>query len=156
MKIKQTVIVLALLIGLGGLMVSPIASAKIDPGDGTTTTPTPTDAPLPDTFDNGSGSSDCGGVKTSVLSCDGSKDSETVGGTGIWGLLLMGVNILTGLIGVAAVGGILYGSILYTTSRGKPEQSKKASTVLTNTMLGVLAYALMYSLLNFLIPGGMF
>ncbi len=152
MKIKQTLIVLALLIGLGGLFVSPIVSARADPGGGGGTT---TDPAIPDPFDTG-GSSTCGGVNTSVLSCGGSKDSDSVQGTGIWGLLLMGVNILTGLIGIAAVGGILYGSILYTTSRGKPEQSKKASTVLANTMMGVLAYALMFSLLNFLIPGGMF
>lgn len=154
MKIKQTVIVLALFIGLGGFFVSPIASARADPGGGAT--PTTTDTTIPDTFDTGTGSSNCGGVKTSVLSCGGSKDSGNVEGGGIWQLLLVGVNILTGLVGIAAVGGILYGSILYTTSRGKPEQSKKASMVLANTMMGILAYALMYSLLNFLIPGGMF
>lgn len=153
MKIKQTVIVLALLIGLSGLFTGPTASAKLDPGGGGATT---TDTTIPDAFDSGTGSNTCGGVKTSVLSCGGDKNSTSVGGTGIWGLLLMGVNILTGLVGVAAVGGILYGSILYTTSRGKPEQSKKASVVLANTMMGILAYALMFSLLNFLIPGGMF
>ena len=97
----------------------------------------------------------CGGVETAIIHCD-----ET-GGTGVeesgaWGILLLAINILTAGIGIAAIGGIVYGSILYTSAGGSPEQVKKAVGIITNVVIGVVAYALMYAGLNFLIPGGLF
>lgn len=77
-------------------------------------------------------------------------------GSGIWGILELTLNILTAGIGIAAVGGIIYGAILYTSAGGSTEQVKKATAVFTNVAIGVIAYALMYALLNFLIPGGLF
>ena len=76
--------------------------------------------------------------------------------SGVWGLLLVAINILTAGIGIAAIGGIVYGSILYTSAGGSPEQVKKAMGIITNVVIGIIAYALMFSLLNFLIPGGLF
>jgi len=82
--------------------------------------------------------------------------SGDVQGSGIWGILELTLNILTAGIGIAAVGGIIYGAVLYTSAGGSTEQVKKATTVFTNVAIGVIAYALMYALLNFLIPGGLF
>lgn len=97
----------------------------------------------------------CGGVQTAIIQC-----KQTGGGTtedtGLWGVLLLAINILTAGVGVAAIGGIVYGSILYTSAGGSPEQVKKAIGIITNVVIGVVAYALMFSLLNFLIPGGLF
>jgi hypothetical protein len=76
--------------------------------------------------------------------------------TGLWGVLLMAINILTAGIGVAAVGGIVYGAVLYTSAGGAADQVKKARGIITNVVIGLVAYALMFSLLNFLIPGGLF
>jgi hypothetical protein len=76
--------------------------------------------------------------------------------SGVWGVLLLAINILTAGVGVAAVGGIVYGSLLYTSAGGSPEQVKKAVGIITNVVIGVIAYALMFSGLNFLIPGGLF
>jgi hypothetical protein len=87
---------------------------------------------------------------------DGKAPSQSVDQTGLWGLLLLAINILTAGVGVAAVGGIVYGSILYTTAGGSPEGVKKAREIITNVIIGIVAYALMYSLLNFIIPGGLF
>lgn len=122
----------------------------------------------------------CGGVETSIINCDQNpvgtcSDGSTpvdskcadgveytapevkvVGDTGIWGILLLAINILTAGIGVAAVGGILYGSILYASAGGSPDGVKKAKDIIKNVVIGLVAYALMYSLLNFLIPGGIF
>ncbi|MDB5161999.1 MAG: hypothetical protein JWM52_507 [Candidatus Saccharibacteria bacterium] len=97
----------------------------------------------------------CGGVETGVISCtqDG---TGGVQGTGAWGILLLAINILTAGVGIATLGGIIYASILYTSSGGSPEQTKKAMTIITNIVIGVVAYAGMYALLNFLIPGGLF
>lgn len=99
----------------------------------------------------------CGGVQTSIIHCDqaGGKNA-TIENTGAWGILLLAINILTAGVGVAAIGGIVYGAILYTSAGGSQEQVKKAMQVITNVVIGVVAYALMYAVLNFLIPGGVF
>ena len=75
---------------------------------------------------------------------------------GVWGLLLFALNILTGLVGIAAVGGIVYGSILYTTAGGNADQTKKAIEFIRNVIIGLIAYGLMFAVLNFIIPGGLF
>lgn len=97
----------------------------------------------------------CGGANTAIIQC-----SQGSGGTlqsnGIWGVLLIAINILTACVGIAAVGGIVYGSILYTSAADSTEQTKKAIEVIRNVVIGLVAYGLMYIGLNFLIPGGVF
>jgi len=89
--------------------------------------------------------------------CTGGADPKiSVEDSGVWGLLLIAINILTAGIGVAAVAGIVYGSVLYTSAGGSPEQVKKAMGIISNVAIGIVAYALMYALLNFIIPGGLF
>lgn len=153
MKIKQTILVLALFVGVGSVLIDPTAAAVT-----------------------------CGGVETSLISCDskitgdgmcsdgstiskvsidkgikcadGSNPTVKVENTGVWGLLLLVINILTAGVGIAAVGGVVYGSILYASAGGAADQVKKAKEIITNVVIGLVAYALMYSLLNFIIPGG--
>lgn len=98
---------------------------------------------------------ECGGVTTSIIACDQAGGSA-VEDTGVWGILLLVINIFTAGIGIAAVAGVVYGSILYTSAGGSQEQVKKAMGVFTNVAIGVIAYAGMYALLNFIIPGGLF
>ena len=127
MKIKQTVIASALVMGIGGILVGPVVSAATS----------------------------CGGVSTSIISCD-QKGGKTLETTGVWGLLLLVINILTAGVGVLAVAGIVYGSILYTSAGDSSEKVSKAREVIRNVVIGILAYALMYAVLNFIIPGGLF
>ena len=87
---------------------------------------------------------------------NGATPSKDASSTGLWGVLLLAINILTAGIGITAIGGVVYGSILYTSAGGSQEQVKKAMGIITNVVIGVIAYALMYSALNFLIPGGLF
>lgn len=98
----------------------------------------------------------CGGVVTSVLDCDQAGTSGNISDTGLWGLLILVINLLSAGVGVLAVGGIVYGSILYTTSSGDPEKSTKARKIIGNVVVGLIAYALMWALLNFITPGGLF
>lgn len=95
------------------------------------------------------------GVKTSILDCKGadpkSKDPEK---SAIWTILLLIINIMTAGVGLAAVGGIVYGAILYTTAEDKPEQVSRAKTTIFNVILGLVAFILMWAFLQFLIPGG--
>lgn len=100
-------------------------------------------------------SADCGGVPTSVISCSqgGGTNLEE---TGVWGILLLAVNILTAGVGILALAGIVYGAILYTSAGGNPEQVKKARGIFINVVIGVVAFGIMFTLLNFLVPGGVF
>jgi len=99
---------------------------------------------------------DCGSVPGKDTNGDGVIDSKDIENNGIWKLLVIAINILTGGIGVLAVAGIVYGSILYTSAGGSAEQTKKAIEVIRNVVIGLIAYALMYAGLNFIIPGGLF
>jgi len=94
---------------------------------------------------------------TAILNCENvNTGGSGVQNTGVWSILLTGINILTGAVAVAAVAGVIYGSILYTSAGGNQEQTKKAMGIITNVVIGIITYALMYSGLNFLIPGGIF
>jgi len=99
---------------------------------------------------------DCGGVKTAIINCKEGKDAKTTETSAIWGVLLMVLNIMTAGVGIVAVGGIVYGAILFASAGDKAEQTKKAVGVITNVVIGVAAYGLMFILLNFLVPGGVF
>lgn len=98
----------------------------------------------------------CGGVETSIVTCDETGQGGGIENTGAWGILLLAINILTAGVGVVALGGIVYGAILYISAGGSPEQVKKAMGIFTNVAIGVVAYAAMFALLNFLVPGGLF
>lgn len=101
------------------------------------------------------GDETCGGANTSIISCDqtNSKDLEN---NGVYGILLLVINILSGGIGIAAVGGVVYAAVLYSSAGANPDNVKKAKEMFVNIGIGIVAYILMYSLLNYLIPGGLF
>jgi hypothetical protein len=98
----------------------------------------------------------CGGVQTSIIECKQGADAKTAETSPIWGVMLIVLNIMTAGVGVLAVGGIVYGAILYASAGDKAEQTKKAISIITNVVIGIVAYGLMYVLLNFLVPGGVF
>lgn len=93
---------------------------------------------------------------TAIIKCEIPAGATGIEATGIWSVLILAINVLTGLVAVAALGGIIWGSILYTSAGGNMEQTKKAMGVITNVVIGVIAYGLMFVGLNFLIPGGVF
>ncbi|HEY1085148.1 MAG TPA: tyrosine-protein phosphatase [Candidatus Saccharimonadales bacterium] len=86
------------------------------------------------------------GTETNIISCGGSNP--------IWEIMLLVVNILAAGIGLVAVGGLVYGAILYTSAQNNSGQITKAKTTIFNTILGLICFALMYSFLQYLIPGG--
>lgn len=107
---------------------------------------------------------DCGtgdtAIKTSIIGGDVCKNINNTSGNaqdnGIWKILIFALQIMTAGVGILGVAGIVYGSVLYTTAGDKAEQTKKAIGIITNVVIGIIAYALMYLVLNFLIPGGIF
>jgi hypothetical protein len=100
--------------------------------------------------------SKCGGTDTAIISCSADNTGNDLTNNGVWALLLMGINILTAGIGIAAVGGVIYGSILYTTAGDNDGQIKQAKEVIRNVVIGLIMYVAMYALLQFIIPGGIF
>ena len=92
----------------------------------------------------------CSGAETSIISCEGE------GSTAIINIIKQVIKVLTAGIGIAAVGAVIYGAFLYTTSEGSPDKIKKAREIWTNTVIGLLMFAFMVLITNFIIPGGVF
>lgn len=85
-----------------------------------------------------------------------SAEEGSLEGSGVWKLLLFGLNILTAGVGIVAVGAIAYAGFLYTTAQSNAEQTKKALEMIRNTVIGILLFAFMFAFVNFLVPGGVF
>lgn len=66
------------------------------------------------------------------------------------------VNWLAVGVTVAVVGGIIYGAIMYTSSGGDQARAKKAIEIIRNAVIALLLYFIMWALLNWLVPGGLF
>jgi hypothetical protein len=169
MKIKQTILTVAIFAGICMSLIGVSVSAAVGEKCGDETLQV--------------GQSCCGGVVTSIINCsekndgsgvcpDGSTMTEeqvkagnkcpdgsnpdVIQNTGLWGLLLLVINIMTAGVGILAVGGVVYGSIIYATATDSMEQKKKAKMIIFNVVIGILVYAFMYSFLNFIVPGGVF
>ena len=64
--------------------------------------------------------------------------------------------ILTAGVGIVAVGAVVYAGILYASAGDNQQQVQQAKTAIKNTVIGIVAFALMSLVLNWLIPGGVF
>jgi hypothetical protein len=77
-------------------------------------------------------------------------------GNGIVDMTFAIIRFLSVGVGVVAVGSIIVGGIQYTTSNGSPEATAKAIGRISNTAIALLIYFLIFAILNWLIPGGVF
>ena len=93
----------------------------------------------------------CGSSPLNAKPTDGK-----VRGTAVWQLLLAVINIMTAGVAILAVGGIIYGAVLYTSAGPNRAQVVKAREILMNVVIGVVAFTIMFGLLQWLIPGGVF
>lgn len=95
------------------------------------------------------------GISCSILPqaiCNKAKDGTSQGG--VFELLKWILTIMTALVGFAAVGGLIWAGILYASASANAEQVKKAKTIIRDVIIGLVAYGLMFIILNWLIPGG--
>lgn len=74
--------------------------------------------------------------------------------TDIDGLLGLVVKILSYGLGAAAVIGVVVAGIMYLTARDNESQVAAAKQRLINTVIGLVAWVVMFSVVNWLIPGG--
>jgi len=85
-----------------------------------------------------------------------SASSGDLQSSGTWKILLLILNIMTALVGVAAVAALGFAGFLYATAADDSAKVKKAKDMILNTCIGIAAYGAMYVALNFLVPGGIF
>lgn len=113
--------------------------------------PTPADTPADTTpVAQASGCKDANGNKiSSIIPCGGS-------GNPIINMLLALVNFLAIGVGIAVVGGIVWGSITYIRSNGNSSIAQQGITIIINAVVGLLLFIFMYAIINFLVPGGLF
>jgi len=113
-------------------------------GDGTTT------RQVDDSGKNRSKSGKCAGEKTDYFGCAGD------GVTAIVGIVKIIILIVSVGVGIVAVGGLVYGAILYASAQDNQEQVSKSIKVIRSVITGLLLYMFMVAIINFLVPGGVF
>lgn len=97
----------------------------------------------------------CGGVEVAYFECGDEFTGEGgVEKSGLWGILTVVLNIMIAGVGILAVGGIVYGAIMYASAQDNASQTQEAIGIIRNTIIGLVLFAFMYALLQFLIPGG--
>lgn len=92
---------------------------------------------------------ECANVTTSIINCANNDN-------GVWQILIIVLQIMAGGVVIAAIGGFVYAGILYASAEDKSDKVSKAKQTIFNVILGLVAFAFMYSLLQFIIPGGVF
>ena len=91
-----------------------------------------------------------GGIKTTFFGEIEDDDK----GCGIYRVLDLVIDVLSIGIGIAAVVGISLSGITYMTAVGNPQKTTTAKRRIAEIVIGVALYALLYAVLNFLLPGG--
>ncbi len=96
---------------------------------------------------------DCGGVLTAYFTCRG---GNTLDRSGIWNLMLIIMNILFALVGVVATAGIVWGAVRYASSSDDAGERKQAIEFMRNVIIGLVLFAAMWAIMQYIIPGGAF
>lgn len=92
-------------------------------------------------------------VDTNIIGGDSGVDVGD-GKTAIEKILKLIANILIYGLGVAAVLGVVIAGIMYMTARDNEQQVAKAKMRLFEVVIGLIAWAVMFAVLNWLLPGG--
>lgn len=71
------------------------------------------------------------------------------------GMLTLVLKILVYGLGAAATLGVVIAGIMYMTARDNPQQVAVAKKRLIDIVIGLVVWALMYTLLNWLVPGSL-
>lgn len=111
-------------------------------------------APTEDKF---AGKEKCGNVGTFFDFGCGAVDPKGGGSNNpIFRILLTVIAWLTAGVMVAVIGGIVYGGFLYLTAQDNASQTQKGIIVIVDSVIGLILFGLMWTILNFIIPGGIY
>lgn len=98
-------------------------------------------------------SQSCGSVQTAFFACNVGRGLQN---SSFWQIIQVILNILIGLIGIAAVGGLVYGAVRYSSAGDNAEQVNAAKTIIKNVIIGLVLFLAMWALIQYVIPGGIF
>jgi hypothetical protein len=87
---------------------------------------------------------------------DINSNSADISQNPIFNYLVGFIRFLAVGIGLAVTGGIIFGAYLYITARANASQVQQGQTVIINSVIGLLLYIFMFTILQFIIPGGIF
>lgn len=93
-------------------------------------------------------------VETSIIGGGTYKDDGK--GGGVYTILLLILNVLLVGVGALAVLGITIAGIQYLTAGDNEQQVAKAKRRILEVVIGLALYAALWSILQWLIPGGVF
>ena len=91
-------------------------------------------------------------VDTNIIG--GGSGVDVTDGQGIYDILRLIVTILTYGLGVAATIGVVIAGVMYLTAKDSPDKVAAAKKRLIEVVIGLVAWAVMAAVLNWLIPGG--
>lgn len=66
------------------------------------------------------------------------------------------IDLLSAAFGLIAVISLILGGIQFSMSEGDPQKASQAKNRISNTIIAIVAYSLLYGFLQFLVPGGAF
>lgn len=66
-----------------------------------------------------------------------------------------GINLLAAAVGIIVAISIIIGGLQYGSSAGDPQKASAAKNRIRNSIIALVAFLFLYSMLNFLIPGGL-
>lgn len=87
---------------------------------------------------------------------DCNEDTLNESNCGIIKYLLTFINLLSAMVGITVVIVIIIAGIQYTTSAGDPNAAAAAKKRISNAILALVTFAIMYSFLQWIVPGGVF
>lgn len=103
-------------------------------------------------FGHTASAADCGGIETSIIDCSVSGAQDD----GVWGIIIQVINFLAVGVGIAVVGGIIWGGMLYASSNGDSSKSKQGVKFIVNSIIGLVLFMFTYAITDYLVPGGFF
>lgn len=99
---------------------------------------------------------ECGGVEVAYLECTTDNSGDAVQDSALWAILTLVLNIIIGAVGIAAVGGLVYAAIMYASAQDNSSQVQQAKDIIRNVVIGIVMFLVMWTALQYLIPGGIF
>lgn len=92
----------------------------------------------------------CGEAETVIVECERGDRGVTV----LAEVVRFVIIALTIVVGIAAVGGIAWASVLYAKAEDNESNVKEAKELIRNVAIGILLYGFMIAIVNWLVPGG--
>jgi len=66
------------------------------------------------------------------------------------------VTLIGGVVGIVVIGNIIFGGIQYTMAGGNPQAAANARKRIANSVIALVAFFLIWSFVQWLVPGGVF